>query len=277
MVAEPSPNIYLLIGQTHYQLNNYKEAIVPISKAIDIHRRNGKEPEENWLLLLRAIYYEMNNYEKMVAVLNELLRLYSKEEYLRTLAGVYSELEQPKKQLAIMEALYDRGYMKKSNEKLNLANMFLLHGVPFKAARLLQKLTDNKDITINETNLRLLSQAWQQARDDKKAIPPLERAAALSSGGDLYVRLAQAYINLEKWQEAIGALNDALDKGNLKRPDAAHIMLGMAYFNQKSLELAKDAFIKASKDKRSHKTANQWITYVENEQERVKAIASLVN
>ena len=276
-VAEPSTSTYLLIGQAHYQLEQYEEAIKPINKAIEIHHANGKQSKENWLLLLRVIYFELGQYEKMINVLNEMIRLYPKEQYLRTLAGAYSELNQIKKHLAITEALYDMGYLKKESEKLNLANMFLLHEVPYKAASLIQDLIDKKAIESNENNLRLLSQAWYQAREDGKAIPPLKLAAAKAQSGELYIRLAQSYINLESWQNATVALTRGIEKGNLKRPDTAYVMLGMARFNQNQLDLSKNAFQKASEDKRSRKTAEQWLAYVENELHRAGVMQSIAN
>ena len=114
-------------------------------------------------------------------------------------------------------------------------------------------------------NLRLLSQAWYQAREDKKAIPPLKQAAQKGNDGELYIRLAQSYLNLENWSEAAASAKKGLTMGGLKRKDTANIMYGMALFNQKKLEQARKAFQKASKDKRSKRAAQQWIKYVDSE------------
>ena len=66
---------------------------------------------------------------------------------------------------------------------VNLANLFLLHGVPVKAAKVLEKEVAAENIKADVRNLRLLSQAWYSAREDRKAIPPLKQAAEL--GEDL--------------------------------------------------------------------------------------------
>ena len=110
-----------------------------------------------------------------------------------------------------------------------------------------------------------MSQAWYQAREDQKAIPPLQQAAKMSSDGELYVRLAQANLNLENWAEASAAVQKGIQLGGLKRNDTANIMLGMALFNQKRLEQARRAFQLAAADKRSSRAANQWIAYVDSE------------
>ncbi|MGR9089462.1 MAG: tetratricopeptide repeat protein [Gammaproteobacteria bacterium] len=268
VVPDPSADVFMLLGQAHFQLNQYKQAVQPISTAIEKYRAQGKKPRENWLLLLRVCYYEMKDYQRMIGVLKELIALYPKEQYLMTLAGVYSELGDTRKQLSLTEALYETGYVTEPHHVVNLANLYLLHGVPYKAAKVLQKEIDAKNVEANSRNLRLLSQAWYQAREDEKAIPPLARAAALAGDGELFVRLAQSYINLDRWEEAADAVQKGLDKGGVQRKDIANIMLGMALFNQRKLSSARGAFVNAAKDKRSVKVAQQWIVYVDSELKR---------
>jgi Flp pilus assembly protein TadD len=120
-------------------------------------------------------------------------------------------------------------------------------------------------VEANDRNLRLLSQAWYTARENEKSIPPLKRAAELAQEGELYVRLAQSYLNLEQWDEAATALQQGLRLGGLSRTDVANIMLGMSLFNQKKFSAARTAFEAASDDQRSRRTAQQWISYVESE------------
>ena len=267
-VADPSPDVYLLLGQAHFQLKEYKQAVSPITTGIKKYRSQGKAPRENWLLLLRVCYYELKDYQPMINVLKELVALYPKEQYILTLAGIYSELGDTRKQLSLTEALYESGYLTESHHFVNLANLYLLHGVPYKAATVLQKEIDSENLAADLRNLRLLSQAWYQAREDGKAVPPLSRAASLSGDGELYVRLAQTYINLDQWQDAADAAQKGLEKGGIKRADVANILLGMALFNQRKLNAARRAFANAAGDKRSQKAATQWIAYVDSELKR---------
>ena len=264
-IAEPSADVLMLEGQALFQLGRYDEALKPIKLAVDMYRSQGQIPKENWLLLLRVIYFEKKDYENMIEVVKELVRYYPKDTYILTLAGIYSELGDTKKQLALTEVLYEKGFLTSASHITNLANLYLLHGLPYKAAVVLDKEMGDEIVESNERNLRLLSQAWYQAREDQKAIPPLERAAKLSDDGSLYVRLAQAHINLENWKEAADAVQKGIKLGGLKRSDTANIMLGMALFNQKRLEQARRAFEAASRDNRSKRAANQWIAYVDSE------------
>jgi tetratricopeptide (TPR) repeat protein len=264
-ISEPSADVLMLEGQALFQLARYDEALVPIKSAIDMYRNQGQTPKENWLLLLRVIYFEQKDYDSMIDVVKELIVYYPKDTYILTLAGIYSELGDTKKQLTLTEVLYEKGYINSASHITNLANLYLLHGLPYKAAVVLEKEMDAEIVKSNERNLRLLSQAWYQAREDEKAIPPLAEAAEMTKEGELYVRLGQAHINLENWSEAASSIQTGIKLGELKRDDTANIMLGMALFNMKRLEQARRAFQSASSDSRSKRAATQWIAYVDSE------------
>jgi tetratricopeptide (TPR) repeat protein len=270
LVPEPSADVYMLLGQAYFQMQNYREALGPIKTAVDMFSAQDRIPRENWLLLLRVCYYELGDFQNMIGVLQDLVHYYPKDTYILTLAGIYSELGDTKKQLALSEVLYERGYLTNPTHIVNLANLYLLHEIPYKAAALLEKEMASNRVEKDVRNLRLLSQAWFVAREDEKAIPPLRQAAELSQEGELFVRLAQAHINLEQWNEAATAIQQGLRLGGLTREDTANIMLGMALFNQKKLSLARSAFERALPDDRSRRTAQQWIQYVDSEMKRAE-------
>ncbi len=270
LVPEPAANVYYTRGAALFQLGEYSEALQPLRQAVDMTSATGSIPKEGWLLLLRGCYYELKDYRNMVAVLEELIRHYPKDTYLLTLAGAYSELGDTAKQLVIMESLYEQGFINQPAHITNLANLYLLHGAPFKAAELLESDIAAGKVERNERNLRLLSQAWFAARENEKSIPPLREAAELANDGELYVRLAQAYMNLEQWDQATKALQNGLKTGDLSREDTAHIMLGMAHFSQRHFDAARRAFEAAMRDERSRRAAQQWINYVDSELRRIE-------
>jgi tetratricopeptide (TPR) repeat protein len=272
-VDEPAADVYMLMGQAYFQLGDYDSALEPIQTAVSMVKAQGNVPKENWLLLLRVIHYENKNYAAMIDVLEELITHYPKDTYLLTLAGAHSELEDTMKQLVIVEALYEAGFLKTANHITNLANLYLLHETPYKAAVLLEKEMNAGIVEANERNLRLLSQAWYTAREDEKSIPPLARAADLTNDGELYVRLAQSHLNLENWEEAASAVRKGLQAGGVKRTDTANVMLGMALFNQEKYSEARTAFERASRDDRSRRAAQQWMAYVDSEIKRAELMS----
>lgn len=272
LVEKPTENAYLLLGQAYYQIEDFRKSLEPIKKAMQMVKARGEIPKENLYLLMRVNYYELNDYKNMANIIKEMLPYYDKSEYWLTLAGAYSELKNMEGQMSIMEMLYERGDLPKGNQQLNLANLYLLHETPYRAAQLLDKGIKAKLIKAEIRNLRLLSQAWMQAKEFKRALPPLRRAAELSGKGDLYIRLGQALVNLDRYKEAVAALRNGLKKGGVKRTDSANIMLGLAYAEQKMYNQAKRAFQSAAKDRRSRKAANNWIAYIDSEVARAKAL-----
>ena len=272
VTEKPTENAYMLLGQGYYQLEQYKESLVPLKKAYAMVKARGDIPKENLMLLLRVDYFNLGDYDNMLEVLKELVIYYPKSEYWLTMAGTYSELKRLDKQMSILEMMYEAGTLQRGNQQLNLANLYMLHEAPYKAAVLLEKGMGEGKIEESIRNLRLLSQAWLQAQENEKSLPPLQHAARLSKDGELDMRLAQAYINLYRYDEAIESLRTAFKKGGLKRSDQANIMLGLALFETQKFDASLNAFREASKDKRSRKAAETWLGYVNSEKKRKKQL-----
>ena len=273
LVDKPTENAYMLLGQAYYQIEKYKESLVPLKEAYKMVTARGDAPKENLLLLLRVDYYNLGDYPNMIKVLDELVTLYPKAEYWKTMAGAYSEMKRLDKQMSIFEVLYEAGELTRGNEQLNLANLYLLHEVPYKSAVMLDKGIKSGLIEKNVRNLRLLSQAWLQAQESEKSIEPLVEAARLSDEGDVNVTLAQAYINTDNYKDAVDALRSGLKKHGVKRVDQAYVMLGMALYETKQYTASIHAFEQAAKDRRSEKTALSWIKYVKSERDRERQLA----
>ena len=101
---------------------------------------------------------------------------------------------------------------------------------------------------------------------------PKKIVRAKSDQGELYTRLGNVYLDGDQFKKAITALNKGLSRGGVKRPDTARLVLGMAYFNDKQYNKARDAFKAAGRDERSAKYASQWISYMDAELQRQKSL-----
>ena len=268
----PGPEPYILLGSAYYQTENYQAMIEPIEKAMEIARERDIDVKEQWWLLLRVAYYELDDYKSVKDILEVLVVNWPKKEYWTQLSAIYGELENERGQLASYRAAYDQGLLVRSNELVQLAQLLLQADVPYKAAKVLEQGLADGIVEKTSDNYRLLAQSWQLAAEDKKAIPALKTAAGLSSDGDLDHRLAQSYLNLSQYDECIAAARDALRKGSLRRVDSANIVLGMCLFEMDRYEDAKKAFRAAAKDDRSRTTANQWLKFINSEQERERQL-----
>jgi len=270
--TNPSPDPYILLGSAYYQLEDYRNLIPPIERAIEIARQRGVQDREQWWLLLRVGYYELRNMPKVVEILETLVTRWPKKEYWVQLSAIYGELDQQRRQLAAYESAYDQGLLATGTELTQLAQLFLASNVPYKAARVLDKGMEDGLVERTEANYRLLSQAWSIAREDARAIAPLRRAADMSSDGELNVRLAQSHLNLGQHQECVTAARAGLQKGRVGRDDLAQIVLGTCLFELGNYQESKAAFQRAAQDQRSATAARQWIQYVDNEVERQRQL-----
>jgi tetratricopeptide (TPR) repeat protein len=259
-------NALVLKANALYAMKNYIDAEKTISNAVLEVVKAGKKPKENWLVLKRALHYELKQTEAMVKVSEELVRDYSKEKYWIELANMYGEVGKTGKQLAVMEAAHQQGFVTKRIDVQTLAQLYFLSGAPYKSAKLLSESISSGLVLENIKILNYLAQAWISAKEIDKAIPVLIRAANMSKSGNLDARLAEAYLDLENWEQAIKSATVANDKGNLDHPGNNGVVMGIAFFNLKHFESAIQSFKSAKKEKKQKKIAEQWLKYAEKEQ-----------
>lgn len=275
MVAEnPGPEAYVLKAQIFYQLQRYKDGIEPIQTALKLAQEQGKKIQENWYRLLNVFYYELEDIPNVIKVLRTMIQNWPKREYFIQLAGMFGEQGKDQDQLAMFEVAYEAGWLERGTELVNYAQMLLQADIPYKAAVILQKGLDAGTIESTDSNWRVTAQAWQLAQEDLKAIPALTKAASLSDDGNLNLLLAQSYQNLAKWDDCVGAARDALDKGKLRREDQANMILGGCLFELKRYDQARNAFKSASTDQRSRAGAENWLKYIDAEQDRERQLAN---
>lgn len=270
--GKDSSKVKVLKANAYYAMKKYPNALESISSAVAEAEKAGKKPKENWLVLERALHFELKQPMKVTIVSEKLVKLYGKAKYWVELANMYGETDQTEKQLAVMEAAYQQGFVSKKNDFQTLAQLYFFNGAPFKAAKLLSEQLAKGVMDKDIKTLRFLAQAWTTAKEHEKAIPVLQQAADLSSDGNMDARLAEVLLNLEKWDDAIKAAKSAQNKGDLDNPGNINVALGMAYFNKKQFDQAIIEFKKAKKQKKVEKMANQWLKYVETEKRKQEAI-----
>ena len=190
--TQPIPEgYYLLRAQTYYQLKDYKQGLDYITKVISLSDDEGKTPKENWLVLQRAMFYSLNQTNKVVEVLERMVKLYDKPEYWVQLSGMYGETGQEKKQLAVIEAAYQQGFLTSRADLRQLAQVYLYNGLAFKAAEVMSKAIDNGIAEKTAKNYAFVAEAMIQAKEDEKSIEYFVKAADLSDHGQYDQRLAE--------------------------------------------------------------------------------------
>jgi tetratricopeptide (TPR) repeat protein len=295
---DPPLTAYVLKGQIYYQegadfekkgnktkaMEAYRQGIPPIEIAINKAKADPTlDVRENWYALLSALTYATGDIKRTKDILEIMIVRWPRPQYWIQLAAMYYELDQPQKQLAVMDVAYRLNYIEREPNLINIAQLYSANGAPYLTSKVLQKgfkteATDKdgkKHPLIdpaNEKTQELLAQSLLAAQEYKAAIEPMRKAAAASDKGNLYLQLGHIYSTLEDWKGAAEAMRLAIQKG-VDRPEQAYLYMGQAYFNLEDFKRATEAFQLAAKNPASRKTVDSWITYIDLEQKRLKRLA----
>ena len=269
----PSTNAYVLLANGYFQLKDYDKSLSNIQIAIDREEAAGKLPKEQWYNLARFIHFDRDNFRAALDILEILVMYYPKKQYWVQASHLYGEEKDEARQLAMLEATYEQNLLDRSQDIVLLSQLYLQAEVPFPAARAMEKGLADDIVEKESKNYELAGVAWRQAQEVTKSLPMLEAAASKSEKGELYARLGNVYLDVDKNKEAVEALKRGLDRGGVKRPDQARLALGMAYFNLGDFNAARRAFREARKDERARSYADQWLKYIASEENRLEEIA----
>ena len=279
MNEKPNAGAYVLLAQGYYQVKRYDMALDNVETAIAMHEGEGKLPKEQWYNLARFLYFDKEDFDSALDVLNTLIIYYPKKQYWVQASHLYGEKKDEPRQLALMEAAYEQGFLDRSSELVTMAYLYLNAEAPYYAGSVIQKGFADELVEDKSKNYELAGSAWAQAREVAKSIPMMEKAAAKSEEGELYVRLGNVYLDGDQFQKSADSIIKGLNKGGVKRPDQARLALGMAYFNLGDYDEARKAFRAAGKDgasrkewQRSQQMAQQWIAYVTSEEDRQREL-----
>jgi tetratricopeptide (TPR) repeat protein len=261
-VENPAASAYYLVSMAYVQLEDVKNALPYAKKAVAA----DKKPTESHLQLLLALEFELKHYPQVADVLEVLVTHFPKKNYFLQLAAVYGELRREKRSLATLELAYVQDLLDRESELLNLAQAYLYHDIPYRAAQVLEKGLADEIVSEDAKNWQLLGDAWLHAREYDQALEPLRRAAALAEDGNLYVRIAQVHLERDESRKAMEALEKALSKGNLDNPGHAYLLLGITHTGAKRYAAARKAFAQAGEYEKSRTAARDWMKHLEHQE-----------
>lgn len=260
--TNPNSSAYYLLAVCYYQANDHKAAITPAQKAVDM----SEDPQTSWLELLLALRLEEEDYKASVPLLERLVTKHpDRKTYWIQLSAVNRQLERYDAALAVLQTAYYGGMLESESDLRTLSELQVFREIPYRGAKLLERLIATNVMESDERNNDRLSQAWTAAREYEKAIPPLEKAAAQHKNGDLFVRVAQLRIQLEDWEAASSALRRALEKGGLRNTGDTQLLMGISLYNLKKNDEALTWFRRARNDAKVQKAADGWIRHIEQE------------
>ena len=246
---------------------NYIETLKAIDKAISM----SENPKEQWYQLKLAAHYEMEQYPQAADTLQTIISGWpEKKVYWIQLSQIYYKLKQEEKALAVMALAYRRNMLDKQTDITYLSSLYSNANVPFKAAEVLEKGINDGVVKATGNYWTATADSWYAAEELEKALSAYEKAGKATDDGSIDLRRGYILIDLERWPDALAALNSALKKGGLNERSTgeAHLLRGMAQFNLGNLDSASSDWGKARRNSRTKDAAQQWINHLQQERRR---------
>jgi tetratricopeptide (TPR) repeat protein len=255
-------------AQNLYLMNRKDEALAQIDRAIKMVEAKGEAVREPWYKLKLAIYVDKEDYKGAEDVAELLVSKYFDLRMLSQLASLYGMNGKEKEQTALMDALYSAKELNSESQYKNLAYLYLGAEAPYLAAKVMKSGVEAKAVERSAKNLEVWAVSLTQAQEVKKALPIMEEAAQKAGDGKLYATLTAIYLDAEQFEDAVASGKKALSKGGLRSKGEIHMYIGSAYMNLERYDEALSALSNASGDPKYGAHAENLAKYVKREKER---------
>jgi Tfp pilus assembly protein PilF len=234
-----------LIARSEYLTGKYKDAAATMG---DIVAKQEK-PDEESLKLLWQFNDKAGDKAGAAKAVEKLVAYYPKPEYwANALASlVNADTKDAHLQLNVYRLMNDVGVLKRGTDYAEMADIALDQGYPGEAQAALQKafaenvFTEQRD---KDRYQHLLDGAKQRAATDQASLPNNEKEADAAPNGDKLVQVGAAYLSYGQNDKAVALISKGIAKGNLKYPDEANLLLGIAQLRSHDAAGAQRSFEK---------------------------------
>lgn len=259
-------NTNTLVSQSYYLKGDYRTSLKFTRSLVDQQVKGGEMPKESELEIILNSCIKLMDDSCTTHSLEQMVTYYPKPEYWQDLiTSMYNSKEAENNDsdmLNIYRLANDVGALKQAREYNDMAQLSLELGIPGEAQRVLEKGFGQSvfnDAQSRERAQRLLDKAKKEAVTDQASLPKLQQEAATASTGEKDVALGTAYLSYQKYDQAVMALQQGIEKGGLKDAAQAKLTLGIAQLKAGN----KDAALKSFRDVKGddpvmQRLANLW-------------------
>ena len=252
---------YVKIAQAQYELRRLDKMVEPADKAIALY---GDKPNQNPYILKLTSYYERKMYKEGVDVLETVLQLFPENKQWWTQLGMfYLLVEDYEKALQTLDMAYKQNFLEKESELKTLASLYQSNGVPYKAARLLEKHINSGEIKRDDQTLSSLANAFHAAQHIDLAAKYYGEVAKLTNEAQHWRKQGMLLKQDEQFKGSIVALNKALEK-DVKNKGSIYMSLAESHFYLGQYKQAHVEIKRAMQDPKSRKAARSWKSFIED-------------
>ncbi len=259
-------NVFLMLANNHYQLEEYTTAIPFLIQYMDMKRASGEVVPRNIYSMLNAMYFELEDFPKAEALTKEMITLFDEAADWRNLAAIYGMLDNDKKRVETLMLTFSKGFMESSAEYMNLAQSLAGSEAPYKGALVLEAGFQAGKVEETVENLERLTQMYLMSNEYERALVPARKSAELAETGDAYDYLGYIYYMMHDYKSAADAIKMAVQRGGLDNPADTQLFLARALVEIEDYAGAAAAARRAQE--LGSTGARQFITYIENSRQR---------
>lgn len=251
------------------KLDDYRGALPYAERVLQMDGANASDQVIDFLIFL---YDRTGNKVKKAQLLERKLAKNPRDKRTwEAIAGEFFQGGDERKAFEVQKAMYHAGLLTTEDELKRIVNFYNRFNAPFEAAKVLEKEINAGRISKTLENMELLANLYQVSREYDKAIPVIRQATQLARDGKMDERLGRSYFELQQYQNAIDALTAALNKGGLKEPGYAWVLIGQSRYELENRAEAREAFRKATDFRDGRRAGNGWLNFMRAEEETAKA------
>lgn len=265
-----SGTVFQILALSHYNLEEFSVAVPYLLSYMDTMRAEGREIPKNIYALLNAMYVEMEDYPNALEVTRLMAVMYDEASDWRNLGAIYGFLDDDTKRVETLEIAYQKGYLANEGEFVNLAQSLAAADAPWRGIKVMEDGLEQGIVEENAQNLRRLTQMYIMASEFEMAIEPARRLTEIADDGEAWDYLGYIYAMNRDHENAVTALQTALQRGGLENQGEVQQTLARALVELDRFDEALAAARRASELNASG--ASQLITFVEASKERYDAI-----
>jgi len=264
--GDTNPDTPLTIAQAYFLDGKFKEAQTEMEGIVQREEQAGRKPSEKALNLIWSCAIKTKDEAAASKAINKLILLYPKPDYWRNaMAGFLNanaKINDDRLKLMTYRLMFQVGILSHAGDYTEMAQIAVDQGNPGEAQTVLEQAfqknlyTDPHD---RERSQRLLDKVRRSAAEDKQTMPKQEREANAAQSGDALVQVGAAYLGYGQPDKAVATITAGISKGNLKHPDEAYMLLGIANERIKNKDEAVRAFNRANSDPRYAQLAKLWV------------------
>lgn len=195
--------------------------------------RNGRRATEPELQILANCYLKQKDNSGYVAAIEKLVTYYPKKEYWTDLLSRVQRRNGFSDRLAldVYRLKLATGNLSTPSDYLEAAQLALQAGFPAEAKSIVDKgyaakaLGTGKDA---ERHKRLLDLAVKRLEEATRGRDAAEKDALADKAGNALLSVGYSYVTEGAPQKGLAFMEQAIQKGGLKRPEDAKLLLGIA-------------------------------------------------